>query len=134
MKSAPARSRLLAAFLLFSASAASISNDGRRFPTFDCWDACSRRGELTRSKLLSGTSAPVPWRNLRVQPKIAFSRFPPIRTVAPEGQLRVKLTRSQLASPPRVAPWCNLRLPPKTAFPRFPLVVRADLGSTLGAQ
>jgi hypothetical protein len=34
------------------------------------------------------------WSNLRVQPKTAFSRFPPIHWADPQGQQRVDMTRS----------------------------------------
>ena len=35
-----------------------------------------------------------PGANARLQPKSAFSCFPPVHTIGPEGQLRVDLTRS----------------------------------------
>jgi hypothetical protein len=34
------------------------------------------------------------WRNRLLQPKTAFSRFPPVHRLDPEGLLRVVLTRS----------------------------------------
>jgi hypothetical protein len=34
------------------------------------------------------------WRKRRLQPKTAFSRFPPVHRAEPEGPLRVDLTRS----------------------------------------
>jgi hypothetical protein len=40
------------------------------------------------------------WREHRLRPTPAFSRFPPIRTVALEGQLRVDLSHCQRAQEP----------------------------------
>src|SRR5208337_2204671 len=48
--------------------------------------------ELALSELVSGTTAP--GATPRLQPKPAFSRFPPVHRVDLEGQQRVELTRS----------------------------------------
>jgi hypothetical protein len=37
---------------------------------------------------------PVMWRNLRLQPKTAFTRFPPVHAADPEGRQRVEIPRS----------------------------------------
>jgi DNA-binding FadR family transcriptional regulator len=74
---------------------------------------------LVERGLVEVRRARVMRRNLRLQPKTAFTRFPPVHAADPEGQQRVDLTRSQLVSGtvgpgafPRVGPMAGVRRSP----------------------
>jgi hypothetical protein len=65
----------------------------------------ARRVELTHSSRVSGTVGL--WRNLHLQAKTAFSRFPPVHRTDVEGQQRVDLTHTP--NPPAMSAFCPQR-------------------------
>jgi hypothetical protein len=50
--------------------------------------------EILNLNCLGGRKVPF-WRNLVLQPKTAFLRFPPVHRAGPEGQQKVDLTFSR---------------------------------------